>query len=502
MLQGPIAATVGVLMFGTCYIPVRFRSNGSETYDSSVFQWMMGSGILGVGMLVQLCVGGEVLSAGLLGGALWATSNLLVLPAVRLLGLGVGFSMYHVVNLSTGYIVGRFGLFGAPVDVASNPLLRDCSVLLLLFSFSIMLAVEPHVTLADEAGEAKEEGDEAAALPSHAAASDQPLATLRQPLLTTASHSKLPSEQSEASETTFHYYLRGRYAAWRRESAEEGKAAPTALDSDELTPAPSYNSVAINGVPLRSSSSDVLFPMASEQGGIVAYLRRLLTARSRGARPQLIDEEAEKRTEGAAEERGGTPKEAEAKSSEAKSSEAKSSEAEGGTSERSGKAGPLPEEEPSPPSRATGIFFALLAGVACGVNMVPYAVWNAERPEGVSPLTFLFSQCLGIYGTSTVFYFGFALLPFVQGNSVPHSSIRPAYVSGAMWALGEAAQFVAIHELGYVEGFVFLAIGPVMVSAIISAVFFGEIRGYWNLVGFSMALLLQLVGVLMLAAGS
>jgi len=41
-----------------------------------------------------------------------------------------------------------------------------------------------------------------------------------------------------------------------------------------------------------------------------------------------------------------------------------------------------------------------------------------------------------------------------------------------------------------------------MVSAIISAVFFGEIRGYWNLVGFSMALLLQLVGVLMLAAGS
>ena len=42
----------------------------------------------------------------------------------------------------------------------------------------------------------------------------------------------------------------------------------------------------------------------------------------------------------------------------------------------------------------------------------------------------------------------------------------------------------------------------VMVSAVISAACFGEIRGQWNIVGFAIALFLQLVGVLMLAAGS
>ena len=82
---------------------------------------------------------------------------------------GVGFSMYHVVNLSTGcesdsagnlhaalspaappsrrarYLVGRLGLFGAPVDAASMPVLRDSSILVLLLSFCFMLAVEPRM---------------------------------------------------------------------------------------------------------------------------------------------------------------------------------------------------------------------------------------------------------------------------------------------------------------------------------------------------------------------
>eukprot|EP00913_Durusdinium_trenchii_P020269 g19042.t1 len=45
------------------------------------------------------------------GGALWALSNYLVLPLVKLLGIGLGFSLYHFVNLMVGYVVGRFGFF-------------------------------------------------------------------------------------------------------------------------------------------------------------------------------------------------------------------------------------------------------------------------------------------------------------------------------------------------------------------------------------------------------
>ena len=43
---------------------------------------------------------------GLLGGALWALSNALVIPTVKLLGLGVGFTLYHSVNLVFGYLIG------------------------------------------------------------------------------------------------------------------------------------------------------------------------------------------------------------------------------------------------------------------------------------------------------------------------------------------------------------------------------------------------------------
>eukprot|EP00438_Fugacium_kawagutii_P013064 Skav206020 [mRNA] locus=scaffold4083:30462:32270:+ [translate_table: standard] len=46
------------------------------------------------------------------GGALWALSNYLVLPLVKLLGIGLGFSLYHFVNLMVGYAVGRFEIFG------------------------------------------------------------------------------------------------------------------------------------------------------------------------------------------------------------------------------------------------------------------------------------------------------------------------------------------------------------------------------------------------------
>lgn len=48
------------------------------------------------------------------GGALWALSNYIVIPLVKLLGIGLGFSLYHFVNLVVGYTVGRFGLFGLP----------------------------------------------------------------------------------------------------------------------------------------------------------------------------------------------------------------------------------------------------------------------------------------------------------------------------------------------------------------------------------------------------
>jgi len=69
-------------------------------------------------------------------------------------------------------------------------------------------------------------------------------------------------------------------------------------------------------------------------------------------------------------------------------------------------------------------------------------------------------------------------------------------------ALTLCAVLVSLDSLGMAQGYVFCAIGPVMLSAIISCLIFREIRGWTNLLGFGVALSLQVVGVVLLAVGS
>lgn len=196
-LLGGAAALVGVLMFGTNYVPVR----RCETHDGLMFGWAMGNGALGVGLLARVAFGGEVLSLGLLGGAIWSVSNALVLPVVKMLGLGVGFALYHGVNLVVGYLVGRLGLFGAPVDSPHIPVLCDCSVLILLLSLVVMVRVEPDMShgrakggAADAARAREQSGVTARTEPAAASGALQRAAELSSPLLApVSSTSHVPS---------------------------------------------------------------------------------------------------------------------------------------------------------------------------------------------------------------------------------------------------------------------------------------------------------------------
>lgn len=124
---GLLCAASAAIAFGVQYTPVKKY----EIYDGITFQWFMCSGILMVGFLSSIIFGdfgmedeGCLLIVS--GGGLWALSNYLVLPLVKLLGIGLGFlavsswlctchrrfSLYHFVNLMVGYFVGRFGFFG------------------------------------------------------------------------------------------------------------------------------------------------------------------------------------------------------------------------------------------------------------------------------------------------------------------------------------------------------------------------------------------------------
>ncbi|CAJ1449489.1 unnamed protein product [Effrenium voratum] len=108
---GLVYALAAAIAFGIQYVPVKKY----EIFEGTAFQWFMGNGILMMGFLIAVSSG--QLERGLsplvmLGGVLWAMSNYLVLPLVKLLGIGLGFSLYHFVNLMVGYCIGRFGLFG------------------------------------------------------------------------------------------------------------------------------------------------------------------------------------------------------------------------------------------------------------------------------------------------------------------------------------------------------------------------------------------------------
>eukprot|EP00913_Durusdinium_trenchii_P030798 g28844.t1 len=137
---GLIYAFVAAIAFGIQYVPVKKY----EIFEGTAFQWFMCNGILMCGFIIAAASG--ELQRGLsplvmLGGVFWASSNYLVLPLVKLLGIGLGFSLYHFVNLMTGYCIGRFGLFGVKV-LTGKLLYCDIGCFLILISFFAMVFVE------------------------------------------------------------------------------------------------------------------------------------------------------------------------------------------------------------------------------------------------------------------------------------------------------------------------------------------------------------------------
>ncbi|CAK0877736.1 unnamed protein product, partial [Prorocentrum cordatum] len=150
-------------------------------------------------------------------------------------------------------------------------------------------------------------------------------------------------------------------------------------------------------------------------------------------------------------------------------------------------------------NRLVGVVLAIVGGGLCGVQSVPATLYNAEHP-GNRPTAVVLPQCFGIWVASTAIYNVYASLARLAGVPVPHAVIRPAYFSGCIWALGFACMIGGIHELGYSIGYTLDAVGPIVVSSLISVFVFREITGEKQLKLFACAFLCQLVGVVLIAA--
>lgn len=154
--------------------------------------------------------------------------------------------------------------------------------------------------------------------------------------------------------------------------------------------------------------------------------------------------------------------------------------------------------------KLVGGVIALLVGGFLSCCLVPYVNWQQScTPSAVqmdtddsesndrsnnlvistcNPLNFIFSQCLGIYLTSTVAFLLYsAFHRFILKRSMPRSVMRPAYMCGVLWAIGLGGQLYSAGQLGFDQAYPVSSIGPAMVSMLWSACYFQEIQGKRNL---------------------
>lgn len=78
--------------------------------DGVFYQWTMATGIFLVGLIFDLAVRSQpsFFYISMTGGILSSSANLLTVPFLKLVGMGVGQTMLGLANLVGGWISGRY----------------------------------------------------------------------------------------------------------------------------------------------------------------------------------------------------------------------------------------------------------------------------------------------------------------------------------------------------------------------------------------------------------
>ncbi|GFO15981.1 transmembrane protein 144-like [Plakobranchus ocellatus] len=132
---GYICAIIAVVLYGSNFVPVKKFYTG----DGMFFQFILCNGIFLVGIVVQLIQGSKFFPLVMVGGAIWATGNLCVVPIIKTIGMGLGLSLWGTIALLSGWASGKFGWFHTNKDEISHVglnyggvVLAGCSILLYL----------------------------------------------------------------------------------------------------------------------------------------------------------------------------------------------------------------------------------------------------------------------------------------------------------------------------------------------------------------------------------
>ncbi|XP_022099637.1 transmembrane protein 144-like isoform X2 [Acanthaster planci] len=142
---GFIGAAVAVLFFGSNLVPIK----KADTGDGMFYQWLDCIAIWHVGLIVHLIRGSPPFyPLAMLGGFLWTTGNVTVVPIIKTIGLSLGILIWGSLNLLMGWASGHFGLFGINKDKLQNPAFNYVGVSLAFLSALLYLLVKPEVSQA------------------------------------------------------------------------------------------------------------------------------------------------------------------------------------------------------------------------------------------------------------------------------------------------------------------------------------------------------------------
>ncbi|KAF4687790.1 hypothetical protein FOZ60_003503 [Perkinsus olseni] len=418
---GITCTIVAAILYGLQYIPCKQYC----TYDGAVFQWFMCSGIIWggivleiVGMLSGQWEGPQIFLYGVLSGALWGTANFIVIPLVRICGLALGFSLYHIINLSWGYCLSRFGLFGMDRDVGRIPVMRDVGVFVLLFSFAILFFVDP-----DEATDA--------------------------------------DSKSDSSGKEKRKYRPSQSRRLRKKQQQQGGQGQTDQSgTGGVTSEPSRGAAGTGkttgpSVDLENGQSDCRYGEDSH------------------GKPSKLWIKLERFFNGD-------------DSSHAEDDEPDAKKA---------------HQQQVIRVKIVGMVLAVVSGVLTAMNGWPYQLWQ-QKYGYYQPVQFVFSQCIGIYFISSVWYWVASLFrQFALKKRTMHSVIRPAFIAGLFWTGGDVNALYGIDGMGYAAAYTLDAVGPVMISSLLSIFVYREIKEKKQRIIFALAFCLQLAGCLLVAIG-
>ncbi|XP_029917192.1 transmembrane protein 144b isoform X2 [Myripristis murdjan] len=139
---GIAANVVAVLLYGSNFVPVK----RIETGDGMFFQWVNCAAIWVVAKFGDLMLHSPKFHPfAMLGGVIWATGNITVVPIVKAIGLGLGILIWGSSSLLMGWASSRFGWFGITAQDVSRPILNYCGAGLCLLSGLIFFFVKTDV---------------------------------------------------------------------------------------------------------------------------------------------------------------------------------------------------------------------------------------------------------------------------------------------------------------------------------------------------------------------